>query len=234
MFSILYEDNHCLAIDKPAGLLSQGDITGDVSAVDLARAYLRERYNKPGNVYIGLVHRLDRPVSGVLLLAKTSKAAARLTAQFRDRTVEKGYFAVVEGRPKVQSGIWTDRLWKDPASNRVTVTADSSRGVEASLAYEVVEVQGAIACIRLRPSTGRGHQLRVQLASRRLPILGDGKYGSSLLIKALDGGRRIALHASVLSFNHPTLPQRIEITSPLPADWPGPWRSYPPGNDGRS
>ena len=121
MIPILFEDNHCLALDKPAGLLAQGDVTGDRSVVDLARDDLKQRYAKPGNVYVGLVHRLDRPVSGVILLAKTSKAAARLSAQFRHHTVEKVYLAVVEGAPAEDAGRWSDVLAKDARTNTVSV-----------------------------------------------------------------------------------------------------------------
>ncbi len=219
MIPTLFEDNHCLALDKPAGLLAQGDITGDRSVVDLARDDLRQRYAKPGNVYVGLIHRLDRPVSGVILLAKTSKAAARLSAQFHDRIVEKRYLALVEGTPKDEEGEWSDSLRKDQASNRVEVVALGS-GDLATLAYRVLGRTRGQSLIELRPTTGRGHQLRVQLASRGLPIVGDRKYGARSSLKAADGGFRIALHAAGLVFNHPTRGDRVELLSPMPLDWP--------------
>lgn len=220
MIPILLEDNHLLALDKPAGLLAQGDATGDRSVVDVAADYLRHRYNKPGNVYVGLIHRLDRPVSGVILLAKTSKAASRLSAQFRDREVEKLYLALVEGSPIHETGDWTDSLRKDERNNRVEVVNDGS-GDRATLAYRVVGRSRGLTLVELRPTTGRGHQLRVQLASRGLPIVGDRKYGARTSLTAEDGGFRIALHAHGLDFNHPTRDERIALRSPLPKDWPG-------------
>jgi 23S rRNA pseudouridine1911/1915/1917 synthase len=220
MIPILFEDNHCLALDKPAGLLAQGDATGDRSVVDLASEDLKRRYSKPGNVYVGLIHRLDRPVSGVILLAKTSKAAARLSAQFHDHTVEKVYLALVEGRPVEESGEWSDVLVKDPRTNTVTVSTRDEGGSQAVVEYRVLESLAGVSLIELRPTTGRGHQLRVQLATRGLPILGDRKYGSSRTVKARDGGLRIALHALELNFNHPTRDERITVRSGRPADWP--------------
>src|SRR3954471_3788402 len=127
MLDILYEDNHCLAVNKPAGLLAQGDATGDPTLVEEAARYLKTRYSKPGNVYVGLVHRLDRPTSGVVLLARTSKAAGRLAAQFREGTVKKVYRAIVEGTCPDESGTWTDTLWKDEGRNVVEVVAEGTR-----------------------------------------------------------------------------------------------------------
>src|SRR5436309_14678315 len=123
MLDVLYEDNHCLAVNKPAGLLAQGDATGDPTLLDEARAYLKSRYDKPGNVYVGLVHRLDRPTSGVVLLARTSKAASRLSEQFRTGRVSKVYWAIVEGEPAAHSGEWIDVLEKDRQANRVHLQA---------------------------------------------------------------------------------------------------------------
>src|SRR5262245_50343639 len=128
MLDVLYEDNHCLAVNKPAGLLTQGDATGDPTLVEQARAYLKARYEKPGNVYVGLLHRLDRPTSGVVLLARTSKAAARLSAQFRDGSVEKIYLAVVEGTCPDDAGEWEDTLRKDETRNVVRVVAEGASG----------------------------------------------------------------------------------------------------------
>ena len=221
MIPILFEDNHCLALDKPAGLLSQGDVTGETSVVDLAREDIRQRYRKPGNVYVGLLHRLDRPVSGVVLLAKTSKAASRLSAQFRDGTIEKVYWAIVEGRIEPEEGAWIDRLRKDERRNVVEVVGRDGVGREAGLEYRVLEKLGPNTLIELRPSTGRGHQLRVQLASRGHPIVGDRKYGAKSSLMARDGGHRIALHARSLAFKHPTRNEVVSVLSPVPADWPG-------------
>lgn len=221
MLSILHEDNHCLAIDKPAGMLSQGDATGDPSAVDLARAYLKEVHAKPGNVYIGLVHRLDRPTSGVLLLARTSKGASRLSEQFRAGQVTKTYLAIAEGAWPDDSGEWQDWLLKDERSNTVSAVPPGSPGAQrASLAYRVLARRPGSIAFELSPTTGRGHQLRVQLASRGLPILGDRKYGARSTLMAVDGRPRIALHASELRFRHPTRPEHLAIAAALPADWP--------------
>lgn len=221
MIEVLYEDNHCLALNKPAGWLSQGDVTGEPSLIDWARDYIRERYHKPGNVFIGLVHRLDRPVSGVVLLARTSKAAARLSDQFREGTVEKVYWAIVEGRVAEETGEWVDLLRKDERHNVVEVVPEGTPGgQEARLAFRVLEREGRTSLVELRPITGRSHQLRVQLASRGFPILGDRKYGAATRLKALDGRSRIALHARELRFNHPTRREAMRIVAPVPADWP--------------
>jgi 23S rRNA pseudouridine1911/1915/1917 synthase len=228
----LFEDNHCLAVNKPAGLLSQGDISGEPSLVDLVRQDLKTRYQKPGNVYAALVHRLDRPTSGVVLLAKTSKAAGRLSAQFRSGQITKVYWAIVEGLVTEPSGQWVDRLVKDPQANRVDVLDEGSeKGQIARVEYEVLERLGRYTKLALRPATGRSHQLRVQLASRGMPILGDRKYGSKETLMAEDGRFRIALHARQLTFLHPTLRVAISIEAAVPADWPDlserlPERSY--------
>ena len=221
MIEVLYEDNHCLVLNKPAGLLAQGDSTGESTILDLARSYLKERYAKPGNVFVGLVHRLDRPVSGVLLLARTSKAAARLSEQFRAGTVGKTYSAVAEGSCPVDAGEWTDTLWKDETLNRVEVVEAGARGgQEARVAFRVLARERGRTMLELRPMTGRSHQLRVQLASRGLPIVGDRKYGATSTLRALDGRSRIALHGRMLTFTHPTRQVAISVDAPVPADWP--------------
>jgi 23S rRNA pseudouridine1911/1915/1917 synthase len=218
---ILYEDNHLLALNKPAGMLSQGDATGDRSVVDWATEDLRRRYQKPGNVYVGLVHRLDRPVSGVIVLAKTSKASARLSEQFREGVVEKVYWAVVEGRITETEGEWNDTLLKDEGRNLVSVVRQGTPGGKvAGLAFRVLERRAETSWIELRPTTGRSHQLRVQVASRGLPIVGDRKYGAKSTLRALDGGGRVALHARELRFRHPTTKQWLSLLATVPADWP--------------
>jgi 23S rRNA pseudouridine1911/1915/1917 synthase len=225
---VLYEDNHCLVVNKPAGVPSQADESGAESLVDAAARYLKDRYHKPGNVYVGLVHRLDRTTSGVVFLARTSKAAARLSAQFREGQVEKTYWAIVEGVPSQDEGIWSDRLEKDHRTNQSrTLDESESGGKEARVAYRVLDRRTGKAWLELRPLTGRSHQLRVQLASRRLPIMGDVRYGARSRVEALDGGSRIALHARSLRFTHPTRGAAIEVEAPVPADWPGPARSHP-------
>jgi len=229
LLEILHEDNHCLAVNKPAGLLSQGDFTGDESLVSLAKVYLKTRYQKPGNVYVGLVHRLDRQTSGVVVLAKTSKGAARLSEQFRVGAVRKTYWAIVDGEPESESGEWSDRLEKDRSANLVRVVGhddDSAAetsdpvGREARVTYRRIGKVGRHTLIELTPMTGRGHQLRVQLASRGLPIVGDRKYGSRILVPASDGGSRILLHAREIRFTHPTSRESILVVAPLPSDWP--------------
>ncbi len=226
---IIYEDNHLIAVNKPAGMLAQGDDTGDPSLVDLVREDLRARFQKPGNVYVGLLHRLDRPVSGVVLLARTSKAASRLSSQFRDGRVEKVYWAIVEGAPAEAEGEWTDTLLKEEAKNLVRVVPGGTRGgQEARLRFRVRERERRggdriQTWLELMPVTGRSHQLRVQLASRGLPIVGDLKYGAGARLKALDGGGRIALHARSLVVTHPTRGEAISIVAPVPADWPSGW-----------
>jgi 23S rRNA pseudouridine1911/1915/1917 synthase len=221
MIDLLYEDNHCLAVNKPAGLLTQGDVTGAPSLIAHARSYLKTRYGKPGNVFVGLVHRLDRPVSGVVLLARTSKAAARLSEQFRAGTVEKVYWAWVEGNCPEVAGEWADTLWKDERRNVVWVVPRGTEGGQkARLAFRVLGSVARTTLLELRPTTGRSHQLRVQLASRGLPILGDRKYGARTTLWAHDGRPRVALHATQLSFTHPTKQEAISIAAPVPPDWP--------------
>lgn len=219
---VLFEDNHCLAVLKPAGVLTMGDRTGDVSLVDLAREYLRQKYDKPGNVFVGVVHRLDRPVSGVLLFARTSKAAARLSEQFRKHTVRKVYHCVVEGRPPKPSGELVDLLIKDEARNlsravqRSAVTSQKSEeeGKLARLNYRCLKSVGSLSLLEIELLTGRSHQIRVQLSSRRWPICGDAKYGSKT---KLDGW--LALHAAALTFEHPTQHEPITVTAPHPSEW---------------
>jgi 23S rRNA pseudouridine1911/1915/1917 synthase len=222
MPEVLYEDNHCLVLNKPAGLLTQGDATGEPSLLDWAREDLKTRYNKPGNVFVGLVHRLDRPVSGAMVLGKTSKGAARLSEQFREGTVEKLYWAIVEGRCEEDAGEWTDALRKDEARNVVDVVAEGTPGSrEARLGYRVMDRGPGRTTLELRPITGRSHQIRAQLASRGLPIVGDRKYGARSTVTALDGGHRIGLHARSLRFRPPTRPGEVSVVAPVPADWPG-------------
>ncbi|GAC1465844.1 MAG: RNA pseudouridine synthase [Isosphaeraceae bacterium] len=225
MPNVLYEDNHCLALDKPAGLLTQGDITGEPTLVDEARAYLKTRYAKPGDVYIGLVHRIDRPTSGVVLLARTSKAAARLSLQFREGTVKKTYLAVVEGHCREEEGEWSHTLRKDERKNVVDVVAPGTPGGQtAILSFRVIRRRSDASLMQIRPRTGRSHQIRVQLAAQGIPIVGDRKYGASRRIVALDGKPRVALHALQLIFRHPTRGEEISVRALVPADWPWPER----------
>lgn len=216
MLTVLYEDNHCLAVAKPARLLTMGDQTADSTLVDLVRDYLRTKYHKPGNVFVGVVHRLDRPVSGVVLFARTSKGAARLSEQFREGTVEKTYQAVVTGQLAEESVEWRDWLLKDERTNTVTCVPAGTPGArESVLSCRRLQGGGNRSLLQVTPITGRSHQIRVQLASHGLPIVGDAKYGSSARYR--EGC--IALHACSLAFQHPTRAERIEVTCPRPGDW---------------
>ncbi len=235
---ILFEDNHLLAIDKPAGVLSQGDSTGDANVVDMAKDYRKRHENKPGEAYVGLVHRLDRPVSGVLVLAKTSKAASRLNRDWGTPAVEKLYRAVVSvskseagqgganlaGLDATDWTQWTDLLVKDSATNTVRVVRPGSRGAiaaqSATLEIRRIRMANDLAELEIRLGTGRGHQIRVQLASRGLPIVGDSKYGSKRVYPDETGFPRLALHAWRLKVPHPTLKKGIQLSAALPPGWP--------------
>jgi 23S rRNA pseudouridine1911/1915/1917 synthase len=230
---ILFEDNHCLALNKPAGWPTT-HFEGREETVDrLAKAYLKEKYGKPGNVYLGVVHRLDKPVSGALLFARTSKAAARLSEQFRNGAVEKVYWAVVEKldpplaatgalRPERApaldvAGTLEDWLRKDEVAHRIESVAPGAVGARHALLHYVKKAEHAeLQLLELRPQTGRKHQLRVQLASRGFPIYGDRKYGSRHVL-----GHAIALHARSLTFLHPTHGEPITVTADVPPIWKG-------------
>lgn len=212
---ILYEDNHCLAIAKPSGVLSTHYQGREETLDRLAKRYLKEKYGKPGNVFLGIVHRLDRPVSGVLLFARTSKSAARLAEQFRGGTVDKVYWAVVEGEPARSAGSLED--WLKKVEGRVEVVEPNVPGArQALLHYQCRASHGGLSWLELRPQTGRTHQLRVQLAHHGHPIYGDAKYGS---IHTFD--RAIALHARSLTFLHPIRHEPITLTAELPRNWRG-------------
>jgi 23S rRNA pseudouridine1911/1915/1917 synthase len=219
---VLLEDNHCLAILKPAGMLTMGDRTEDVSVVDLAREYLRRKYDKPGKVFVGVVHRLDRPVSGVLLLARTSKGAARLSEQLRKHSVRKVYQCVVEGRPPQREGELVDLLAKDESTNVSRVVEQQSEvrgqgsdsGKESQLRYRCLQSARGLSLLEIELLTGRSHQIRVQLASRGLPICGDAKYGSRTKLEGW-----LALHAASLTFEHPTRGESITVAAPHPTEW---------------
>jgi 23S rRNA pseudouridine1911/1915/1917 synthase len=179
------------------------------------KAYLKGRYEKPGNVFLGVVHRLDRPVSGVLLFARTSKAAARLAQQFREGSVKKVYWAVLEGRLDIAHGTLSDWLWKDDRQGRVQVLARAApQARRATLHFEQRGRSPELTWVEVRPQTGRTHQIRVQFAHRGHPIVGDAKYGS---VQTFDGG--IALHARALTFLHPIHHEPITLAAELPGTW---------------
>lgn len=214
---ILYEDNHCLAISKPAGFLTT-HYQGKEETLDRAvKSYLKEKYQKPGNVFLGVVQRLDRPVSGVLLFARTSKAAARLAEQFRQGTVEKVYWSVVEGDVGQLAGTLEDWLRKDHTAGRVEVVEPRTPGARQALLHFQRKAQhGGLTMFEVRPQTGRTHQLRVQFAHHGHPIYGDAKYGS---VRIFDGA--IALHARALTFLHPIRYEPITLTAEIPQTWRG-------------
>jgi 23S rRNA pseudouridine1911/1915/1917 synthase len=213
LLRLLYEDNHCIAVFKPAGLLTVGDRTGDVSLVDLVRDDLRHRYQKPGNVFVGVVHRLDRPVAGVVLFARTSKAAARLAEQFRTRRVTKIYQALVEGRVAAREGTLVDQLVKDRRSNVVSRATEANRAAkEGSLTFRRLQGFADSTLLEIEPRSGRSHQIRVQLAAAGHPIVGDRKYGSK---RAFPDG--IALRAVRLVFEHPV--RKVPVCVEAAAEW---------------
>ena len=211
---VLFEDNHLIAIHKKAGELSQGDKTGDVSIVDDVKAFLKTKYNKPGNVYLGNLHRLDRPVQGILLFAKTSKAADRMSKAFRENKVRKTYWAIVEGIVKTTSGQIQSFLKKDTKTNIVKSFRQQTGGSKPSEThYNVLKTNNQFSLIELIPITGRSHQLRVHCAQElRHPIFGDVKYGS--LNKTKD--RSLYLLAKEIRFTHPVSKELICVSANVP------------------
>jgi len=215
--SILYEDNHVLVAVKPKGIPVQGDASGDPDLLSLLKEYIKEKYKKPGAVYLGLVHRLDRPVGGVMVFARTSKAAARLSEQVRTGLMGKDYLCVVQGAP--QSGTWRDFLVKDGRTNTSRVASPSDEGAkEAILTEEPVASRDGLTLCRVELKTGRSHQIRVQFSSRGFPLWGDARYNPTA-----KPGQDIALFAWRLTFNHPTTKERLTF-SVLPEGRP--WRDF--------
>lgn len=214
---ILYEDNHCLAVAKPSGVVSTHYQGREETLDRTVKAYLKEKYRKPGNVFLGVVHRLDRAVSGVLLFARTSKAAARLSEQFRQGSVEKIYWAVVEGTVDNPAGSLEDWLRKNEQDRRVEVVEPGEPGArQALLHFTRINHYGGLTWLELRPQTGRTHQLRVQLSHHGHPIFGDARYGSIRVF-----GNAIALHARSLTFLHPIRWEPITLTAEVPRTWRG-------------
>lgn len=212
---ILFEDNHCLAIAKPAGVPC-AHFQGKEQTLDRAvKQYLKEKHKKPGNVFLGIVHRLDKPVSGVMLFARTSKAAARLSEQFREGTIDKIYWVIVEGAVQREAGTLEDWLRKNTETHRVDVLEPHAKGARQSLLhYQRRGSHGDLTWLEVRPQTGRTHQLRVQLAHHGHPIYGDARYGSVRTF-----GNAIALHARSLTFLHPIRYEPITLTAELPSEW---------------
>ena len=211
---ILFEDNHLLAVHKPPGILSQEDHTGNPDLLNLCKEYLKKEYNKPGDAFLGLLHRLDKPVSGVMLFAKTSKAASRISEQIRKRTIKKTYLAVVEGVPP-KNGMLQDYLLKNNQTNTVSVvSARNKNAKKAELFYQTESVQGNLSLLKITLITVRPHQIRIQLSHLGYPVWNDKKYGSS------ETGD-LSLHAFELTFEHPTLKTEKTIRSrpPLKKPW---------------
>ncbi|MCH8157198.1 MAG: RluA family pseudouridine synthase [Nitrospinae bacterium] len=213
--NILYLDNHLIVVFKPAGLLTQSDRTGEPALMDRVREWIKKEYNKTGNVFLGLVHRLDRPVAGVVLFARTSKAASRLSKQFREGTPAKTYRAVVRGVPKEKQATLVHYLRKEKSLKATVFPRETPDAKRAELSYEVTGSVGENATLKVMLATGRFHQIRAQLAFIGHPIAGDVKYGAS---DPLPGGR-IALYAHQLVFDHPISGERTSITSPEPEGW---------------
>lgn len=217
-WSVLLEDGPILAINKPAGLLTQAP-PGVPSLEAEVKTWLKERHDKPGNVYLGIPHRLDRSVSGVIVFTRNSKAAARMAEQFEQRTVRKVYWSVVEGIPDPASAELTDWILKLPDQSRAEIVPAVTPGARGCrLSYRVLATRENTSLVEIEPHTGRMHQIRVQFASRGWPVLGDAQYGSTR--SPFSEEQRIALHAHSLTFQHPVRYDPLTVTAPLPDDWP--------------
>ena len=215
---ILYEDNHIIVVEKPPNVPSQADKTTDEDMLTIIKRYIKEKYNKPGNVYLGLVHRLDRPVGGVMVFAKTSKAASRLSEQVRNKTFKKEYLAIVDGKLDVKSGTLEDYLVKNERNNLSKVTNKETKNAKyAKLDYEVLKYSKEInlSVLRILLHTGRHHQIRVQLANMGHSICGDQKYGTR------GRGKQISLWAYKLTIEHPITKESMTFTD-IPEKI-GPW-----------
>lgn len=213
--SILYEDNHIILVNKRSSDLVQGDGTGDEPLDDIVRSYIKEKYNKPGDVFLGVVHRLDRPVSGCVVYARTSKALSRLSELFRTREVRKTYWAIVSERPPAEEGTLSNYLKKNEPQNKSYVYEKEVKGSKlAELSYRVLSRSEKYYLIEVDLLTGRHHQIRAQLAAAGCPIKGDLKYGS----KRSNEGGGISLHSRRISFVHPVKNEEINVEAPLPDD----------------
>ena len=213
---VLYEDNHLLAINKPAPLPTMGVPADKTSLVDLAKEYLKRKYSKPGNVYLGVVSRLDAPVTGVVLFARTSKAASRLCDQFRQRSVRKLYWALVEAPLDPDHGELCHWLRRHERHRKVLLGSQrDSDAQEARLRYETLTSKGTRSLLQVELITGRKHQIRAQLAAMERPIIGDRKYGSQLKFP-----HGIALHSRSLTIQHPIKKDRLHLDAPIPDYWP--------------
>ena len=217
--NILFEDNHLIVVLKEQNLASCPDDSKDENLLDLLKGYIKEKYQKPGNVYLGLVHRLDRPTGGVMVFAKTSKAAARLSEQMKTGDFEKKYLAVC-GAPDPESGKLTGYIKKNAVNNMVYLCPQGTEGAKlASLEYRVVEKKGAYALADIKLHTGRSHQIRVQMAGVSHPVFGDMRYGGQSAQKG-----KLALWAYSLAFTHPVTKERMRFVAPPPEE--APWSNF--------
>ena len=208
--NVIYEDNHIIVVEKHVNIPSQGDKTGDVDMLTIIKEYLKEKYNKPGNVYLGLIHRLDRPVGGVMVFAKTSKAAARLSEQVRDKVFKKKYLVIVNGKFDKETGVLSDYLLKNERKNMSRVVPEGTKNSKyAELDYEVLKYDEELnlSVLKINLHTGRHHQIRVQLSSRNHSIYGDQKYGGR------GHGKQICLWAYELTINHPITKEEMTFKS---------------------
>ncbi len=199
---VLYEDNHIIVVVKPFNILSQSDDTNDIDMLTIIKSYLKEKYNKPGNVYLGLVHRLDRPTSGIMIFAKTSKAASRLSKEIIENKVNKKYLAIINGTLIKKEGTFEDYLLKDKDFNSKIV--DEKTGKYAKLNYKILKEKDNLSLVEIELITGRHHQIRVQFASRGYPLYGDQRYG-------IEDRKQLALYAYYLSFIHPVTKEKMEF-----------------------
>ena len=202
--NILYEDNHLIVVVKPANILSQSDITKDSDMLSLLKDYIKKKYNKPGNVYLGLVHRLDRPTGGIMVFARTSKAAARLSLQIQNHEFQKSYLAVIHGDIE-ESNTYTDYLEKIDTKSFVT-SKDKGKYAELNFTKLDYNKENDLSLVKVNLKTGRNHQIRLQFASRNHPLYGDSKYGN-------DTNKNLGLYAYKLEFNHPTTKEKLVFTN---------------------
>lgn len=212
---VLYEDNHLIAVNKRAGDITQGDKTGDEPLPEKVKRWIKKKYNKPGNVFCGVIHRIDRPTSGLVMLAKTSKGLSRMNALFQNKAIQKTYWAIVEKAPVVETGTLVDYLKKNEKQNKSGVVKATTEGAKrAELDYKVIAKSDRYTLLEIAPKTGRHHQIRTQLSNIGCIIKGDLKYGAKRSNK--DGS--ISLHARAVFFEHPVKNEPVQITAPVPND----------------
>ena len=208
---VLYEDNHLIAINKKSGDITQGDKTGDIPLSEIVKDFLKKKYDKPGNVYLGTIHRIDRPTTGVIIYAKTSKALSRMNEKFRNNEISKKYWAIVKNKLPKQSDILENYLSKNNKKNKSFVTKRKD-GKYSKLNYKIIKSLDNYHLYEIKPDTGRHHQIRVQLSNIGSPIKGDLKYGA----KRSNKDASICLHAREIVFEHPVTKEELKITAPTP------------------